>query len=169
MMSIKHVVKNKKMKLSEFKQQLVGMSTVSFQLPNGNLVPPHFHITEVGHTQRKFIDCGGKIRMENRINFQLWEADDFYHRLKTEKLIEIIDLAQKVLNLADDEIEMEYQGATIGKYTLAWNGLGFELRSTKTACLAEDQCGIPSQKDKREQVNLAPTKESICTPGGKCC
>ena len=36
------------MKLSEIKTILETVETVNFQLPNGNFVPEHFHVTEVG-------------------------------------------------------------------------------------------------------------------------
>jgi hypothetical protein len=57
-----------------------------FQLPDASRVPEHFHITEIGRIQRHFVDCGGTERMENRINFQLWVANDYDHRLSPEKL-----------------------------------------------------------------------------------
>jgi hypothetical protein len=157
------------MKLSEFKANLTGMTTVSFQLPNGSSVPAHYHITEVGHVQKRFIDCGGTTRLEDRICFQLWEAEDFDHRLQAEKLMKIIELSERTLNLPDEEIEVEYQGSTIGKYQLAWNGTSFELLSTTTACLAEDKCGIPPAKQKISLVELTPPTKSTCTPGGGCC
>jgi hypothetical protein len=157
------------MKLSEFKSNLTGMTTVSFQLPDGSTVPAHFHITEVGHVQKRFIDCGGTTRLEDRICFQLWEAEDFDHRLQAEKLMKIIELSERTLNLPDEEIEVEYQSATIGKYQLAFNGNSFELLTTQTACLAEDKCGIPPSKLKLNLVELSPYTKTTCTPGGGCC
>ena len=53
------------MKLSEFKSHLNQMETVQFVLPNGSLIPPHFHITEVGQIEKRFIDCGGVLRKES--------------------------------------------------------------------------------------------------------
>ena len=50
------------MKLSEIKNELKGLNIISFKLPNGDLVPNHFHVTEVGRVTKNFIDCGGKIR-----------------------------------------------------------------------------------------------------------
>ena len=70
------------MKLSEIKQELNTLDTVAFELPNGTLVPEHFHVTEVGLITKNFIDCGGKVRKETVVNFQLWDANDFEHRLK---------------------------------------------------------------------------------------
>ena len=46
------------MKLSDFKKHLKGKEKIAFQLPNGSLVPNHFHVTEVGAISKKFIDCG---------------------------------------------------------------------------------------------------------------
>ena len=31
-----------------------------FILPDGDQIPAHYHITEVGHVTKRFIDCGGK-------------------------------------------------------------------------------------------------------------
>ena len=70
------------MKLSEVKNQLSTLETVTFQLPNGTFVPEHFHVTEVGLVTKNFIDCGGTVRNETVVNFQLWDANDFEHRLK---------------------------------------------------------------------------------------
>jgi hypothetical protein len=69
------------MKLSEIKETLKSMSAVTFVLPNGSIVPQHFHVTEVGQITKHFIDCGGTVRDEKTANFQLWEANDFDHRL----------------------------------------------------------------------------------------
>ncbi len=53
------------MKLSEFKLYLKNVKKVEFQLPNGDYIPPHFHVTEVGLNSKKFIDCGSNIRNTN--------------------------------------------------------------------------------------------------------
>lgn len=128
------------MKLSEIKEILTTVEAVNFQLPNGNFVPEHFHVTEVGLITKNFIDCGGVVRNETVVNFQLWDANDFEHRLKPKKLIHIIELSEKVLGIKDFEIEVEYQDTTIGKYDLAFNGKDFLLLNKMTACLAQEQC-----------------------------
>ncbi len=155
------------MKLSEVKNRLSTAQDVSFELENGTPVPAHFHVTEVGIVSKHFIDCGGVVRTEQRANFQLWDANDFEHRLKPQKLLNIIALSEKVLGMEDLEVEVEYQAATIGKYHLDFNGTNFVLVSTQTACLASDSCGIPQEKLK---VNLASIAvENKCKPGGNCC
>lgn len=157
------------MKLSEVKQALTTMQNVVFQLEDGSTVPAHFHITEVGQVDKNFIDCGGTIRKEQKVSFQLWIAEDYDHQLKAEKLLHIIELSERLLTIQDAEVEVEYQQSTIGKYNLALDTVNnaFILTNTLTACLAEDACGIPVSKTK---VALSSLKEtSCCTPQSGCC
>jgi len=156
------------MKLSEIKKILATVDTVNFMLSDGSFVPEHFQVTEVGLVTKNFIDCGGTVRKETVVNFQLWNANDFEHRLKPQKLINIIELSEKVLGIPDHEIEVEYQSATIGKYDLNFNGTDFVLVNKQTACLAEDQCGIPKQKPKVKLSEWVAVN-SCCTPNSNCC
>ena len=160
------------MKLSEIKTYLSEVDEVNFRMPDGEYVPKHFHVTEVGEVRKNYIDCGGTIRIENKISIQLWKADDYDHRLQPKKFLDIIKLSENVLQVGDYEVEVEYQGATIGKYNLGFDGKDFWLLPTTTACLAPDKCGIP-QSDKKEKVQLSSitksAEESCCTPGGGCC
>lgn len=153
------------MTLEQIKQLLPGLEAVEFRLENGTAVPPHFHVTEVGALSKHFIDCGGTLRQERQISFQLWTAADHDHRLQAGKLLSIIRLAEEKLGLEDAEIEVEYQGETIGKYGLDFNGTHFILRNKQTACLAEDACGVPMQKKRVELSDLS----NSCTPGSGCC
>lgn len=59
------------MTLSEIKKHLKNLDTIAFILPDGSLVPSHFHVTEIGKTTKHFIDCGGTVRQEKKVNFQL--------------------------------------------------------------------------------------------------
>lgn len=154
------------MKLSEFKEILKGQDRIGFQLENGTIVPGHFHVTEVGKVHRHFIDCGGKEREETVINFQLWNADDYDHRLHPEKLMQIIDLSIDRLNLPDAEIEVEYQSGTIGKYGIDFQNGIFVLTNKQTACLALDACGVPEKKPK---IKISELQANSCAPGSGCC
>ncbi len=155
------------MKLSEVKKILTTLENVEFQLQNGTFVPAHFHVTEVGVITKNFIDCGGVIRNEKVVNFQLWNANDLEHRLKPNRLLSIIKLSEEKLGIEDFEIEVEYQIETIGKYDLGFNGKNFVLEAKITACLAQDACGIPIAE---QQLNFVQTKENnSCKPGGGCC
>lgn len=151
------------MKLSELKPILSRLKTVAFHLESGALVPDHFHVTEIGTIEKIFIDCGGNVRREKSINFQLWSADDLEHRLDAAKLLDIIRLSEERLGLPDGEIEVEYQSETIGKYALGFDSERFVLLNKRTACLAEEACGIPAPKPR---VNLNTIS---CAPGSGCC
>ena len=151
------------MYLSEIKKLLPTLTKVGFELENGTKVPEHYHVTELGVVTKNFIDCGGTVRTEKSANFQLWNANDFDHRLAPTKLLSIINLAEKVLQMEDVEIEIEYQGTTIEKYDLSFNGSHFILMAKHTACLASDKCGIP-----KEQL-ITNSQKATCTPSGGCC
>lgn len=155
------------MKLLEIKQHLQNLKTIAFELPNGDLVPAHFHVTEVGKISKHFIDCGGKVRKEDVINFQLWNENDHDHRLNPEKLLAIIEVSEKTLALENLDIEVEYQSETIGKYGLDFNGTNFVLTSTLTACLAEDQCGI--EPAKKPKIRFSEISGPSCDPNSGCC
>jgi len=153
------------MLISAFKQTLRELDTLKFQLPNGEFVPAHFHITEVGNITRNFIDCGGVQRQENKLNLQLWVASDTDHRLDPTNLLNILQLAEKQLGNSNIEVEVEYQQSTIGRYKLAFDGTIFELINTQTACLAPKQCGIPQEKPR---VRVTANGLS-CNPNSGCC
>lgn len=155
------------MKLSDLKKNLYEISHLNFVLPNGEFVPSHFHLTEAGLVTKNFIDCGGTVRSEKFISFQLWTADDFNHRLPPKKFSEIISAFEKMFGFEDLEVEVEYQSATIGRYGIEFKNGNFFLTNKFTDCLAKDGCGIPSQKEK---INLSDLQTNpCCTPGSKCC
>jgi hypothetical protein len=157
------------MKLSDIKSILPTLENVEFQLENGTFVPEHFHVTEVGMITKDFIDCGGVIRHEKAVNFQLWNANDYEHRLKPTKLLHIINLSEEKLKIEDLDIEVEYQNETIGRYDLEFNGKLFVLKAKTTACLAKGACGIPSQKQKISLTQLHTDTTNSCASNSGCC
>ncbi len=156
------------MKLSDFKKYLSISKTLNFVQANGDLVPAHFHITEIGIVTKNFVDCGGDVHVEKLVNIQIWVAQDFDHRLKPTDLLNIIDISKKIIDDEDLEIEVEYQTETIGKYSLKFENENFVLVTKHTDCLAKSNCGIPQPKQK-SALSTVGTKESGCTPGGTCC
>ena len=127
-------------------------------------------MTEVGKVTKHFIDCGGTVRTEEVANFQLWEANDYDHRLQPEKLISIIELSEKTLALPDLEIEVEYQMKdSIGKFGLEFDGSHFQLTSKLTDCLAKDNCGIPETQSQLKVGQWKTKATSCCTPDSNCC
>lgn len=157
------------MKLSTFKNYLNTVNEINFIEPNGTVVPKHFHITEAGMVTKHFIDCGGTVRQEKTVSFQLWVASDVAHRLEPQKLLKIIDIYEKQFGAEDLELEMEYQSDTVGKYGLDFSNGNFVLTSKQTDCLAKDNCGVPVEKQKLQLAELEISQASCCTPGGGCC
>jgi len=154
------------MTLEQIKNILPTLTNVKFQLENGTFVPEHFHVTEVGQITKNFIDCGGVVRTEKVVNFQLWNANDNEHRLKPAKLLSIIKLSEEKLGIEDAQIEVEYQTETIGKFDLAFEGDSFILKNKMTACLATDACGVPAEKEK---IKLSILTTPGCQPNSGCC
>ncbi len=81
----------------------------------------------------------------------------------------LIELSEKTLRLKGLEIEVEYQGETIGKYGMDFNGTNFQLTAKQTGCLAKDNCSISPQKVKHQLKELTSVTESACVPGSGCC
>ncbi|HEX4888150.1 MAG TPA: DUF6428 family protein [Luteibaculaceae bacterium] len=154
------------MLLSELKNHLAQAEQLLFEV-RGAAIPLHVHLTEVGVNRRSFIDCGGKVRHEERISMQLWFDSDTDHRLSADKFLRIVEMAEERLGLPDAPVEVEYQQETIGKFALEVRADGvFELMATQTACLAIDACVPAGVKAK---VQLADLQASACAPGSGCC
>jgi hypothetical protein len=142
-------------------------AAMHFLLPDGDMVPPHFHITEVGRVQKDFIDCGGTVRSSTTCLLQVWVASDTEHRLKANKLLAILNVAEPLLGQADLALEVEYEGQTISQFPITQSeitpaGLLFHLGSKHTACLAPDKCGIPLGEASSNDAG------SSCGPKGCC-
>lgn len=123
--------------------------SIDIMLPSGELVPAHFHITEVGRVQKDFIDCGGTTRRIVYATLQVWVANDHDHRLKSGKLADIINLSKNRINFMDGNlsVNIEYGENQASSYVLSEveitsNGILFVLDSNKTDCLAKDKCGV---------------------------
>lgn len=122
-------------------------SPLAIMLPSGEFVPDHFHVTEVGHVCKRFIDCGGTRRETASCAIQIWTADDVDHRLRADKLAGILEMAQPLLGPGDLSVELEYGAELAVPYALADvevapKGLLFVLAGRQTDCLARDKCGV---------------------------
>lgn len=138
------------MNVTEFKQHLLAHAdlALAFALPDGGFVPAHFHITEVGHVEKNFIDCGGTVRSVESCLLQTWVAEDTDHRLSAGKLASIFGRAGSVLPHEDLGVEVEYEDYVISQFpvtgALAQDGqLIFTLGLKHTDCLAKELC-LPS-------------------------
>ena len=90
-----------------------------FVLPNGKSIPASYHITEVGHVKKDFIDCGGTTRSVSACVLQAWvAANDEDHRLNAGKLASILQMAGKVLPDGEVPVELEYEAPIISQFTI---------------------------------------------------
>ena len=164
------------MKLQELKENLkkteLKLGTLAkvhpllLKLEDGTIIPPYYHITEMGVIVKHIVDCGGTLRTTNNITFQVWTADDFDHRITIEKLLGIIKKGEELIGAVNLEIEMEYQTNTIGRYSLSadpTDELTYILSPKKTNCLAPDKCGLT--QDRKPEANQSTTPQ--CGPS--CC
>ena len=141
---------------------------VSFVLPDGSEVPPHFHITEVGHSAKSFIDCGGKRHTTASCLLQIWIADDTDHRLKASKLLNIFDRADGLLPTTALTVEIEHEAPVLTQLPLTHCDLGtdslvFHTEFKHADCLAKDIC-LPDFS-----IPALPGQKSTCAPGTGCC
>lgn len=148
------------MKLSQFKNKLEQVVQLQFVLQNGQKVPSHFHITEVGMTTKQFTDCGNTFRIQKTATIQLWTSIDLDHRLDAKKVIAIINATDAMFEGEDLDVEIEFQQETVGKFGLEFIDNQFVLTNTKTDCLAKTSCGV---------VDKVKTKLSELTPNASCC
>jgi hypothetical protein len=118
-----------------------------FMLPDGRFVPAHYHVTEVGHVRKDFIDCGGTVRSHASCVLQVWVANDVEHRLTAGKLEAILGIAMPLLGSDELPVEVEFEAGLVSQYPIGRaeatpSGLLFELGTKHTACLAPETCGV---------------------------
>lgn len=126
-------------------------SAIRVVLPDGEVVPSHFHVTEVGRVQKDFIDCGGTKRRLLSGQLQLLVAGDFEHRLKPEKLLGIIEKSASILG--DDPLPLTIEHGQkvavvyeVSALELVDSTVELRLLDPLTGCLAPDSCGLPADE-----------------------
>jgi hypothetical protein len=155
-------------------------------LPNSEEVAPHFHITEVGHVTKSFMDCGGTRRKTESCLLQTWVHSDVDHRLETDKLAHILRIAGDVLPALDLPVEIEHEAGVVSQYpVVSGSSDGQTLTLTTdlkhTACLAMDLCCAPATAAENAMASTiaAPAKApsekprikagACCSPKNGCC
>lgn len=137
------------MKISQFAHLLETHPDKPFHLvlPGDNIVPASFHITEVGHVTKKFIDCGGKLHTAQSCQLQVWLGNDTDHRLYAGKMAGVLNLARAkgVLPGEDLDVEIEYEDTAISQYTVedftvSESAVVLSLAGKHTDCLAKGVC-----------------------------
>lgn len=141
---------------------------IIFATPDGSDVPAHFHITEVGHLAKSFIDCGGKRHTVGSCLLQVWIAEDTDHRLKASKLLAIFDRADGLLPSTELPVEIEHEAPVLTQLPITRcevldDVLRFHTGLKHTDCLAKELC-IPDFS-----LPPLPGQKNLCTPGSGCC
>ena len=135
---------------------------LTFILPDKTAIPAHFHITEVGHVRKDFIDCGGTLRSSSSCVLQAWvAANDEDHSLSAGKLGTILKLADRIFPSSDLSVEIEFEAPTISQFPIEsaeaeGDAVVFRLMTKHTDCLAKEQCGLESAS-------------SCCSAESGCC
>ena len=132
-----------------------------FVLPNGDCIPAHAHVTEVGHVARSFVDCGGLTGKEEKILLQTHVGDDADHRLRSDRFAKILELGNSVIPSADLDVAVEYDCCVVAQYPIAearpdGEHLNLILRRGRTQCRA---------RERRESETAA----DCCTTSAACC
>ena len=133
-----------------------------FVLPDGDIIPSHAHVTEVGHVVKNFIDCGGVTGKSETVLLQTHVGRDTDHRLKSGTLAKILKLGERVLPHDRLEVEVEYDCCVVAQYPVsevqpAGDHLDVVLGKRRTQCLAQ------------ERQKAAAATEPCCATASACC
>ncbi|MGI8430973.1 MAG: DUF6428 family protein [Chthoniobacterales bacterium] len=158
------------MKLSELKATLHSdpAALLRFTLPDGDQIPAHFHITEVGHVAKRFVDCGGTLHdTSETCLLQTYVANDTGHRLDAGTFAKILELGRQVLPHDDLEVEVEYDCCVVAQYPIATakavgETIELQLGEKHTDCLAKEKCGI-------DDGCCSPAEKTEAAGTGCCC
>lgn len=106
-------------------------------------------MTEVGRVQKTFLDCGGTLRELVTCQLQIWVGEDYDHRIETEKMASILELAKPYLPDESIPVEVEYENKVISQYTIqgaevSGDSVVLQLANKHTECLAPELCGLPA-------------------------
>src|SRR4029453_5825153 len=115
-----------------------------FVLPDGDYIPAHAHVTEVGHVVRTFIDCGGLTGKEEKALLQTHIGNDTDHRLRSDRFAKILELGNRVIPSADLDVDVEYDCCVVAQYPIAevapdGEHLNLILRRGRTQCRAQER------------------------------
>ena len=159
------------MKLSELKSLLAENADRHFRirLPDGDAIPLSFHVTEIGHVRKTFLDCGGTRRESETCQLQIWVGEDYEHRIETGKMAAILEKGKAVLPDDSVAVEIEYEDKVISQYTITGHEITDDaviltLANKHTECLAPELCGLPAIS----RLPALGEKASCCGPGKTC-
>lgn len=150
------------MKLHELKDALRNNPDLlpRFVLPDGDLIPAHAHLTEVGYSAKHSIDCGGVIGHHETVVLQMHVGTDLEHRLTSDRFARILDSSSRVVPHDNLEVEVEHDCCVVARYPVkkiapGWESVDVMLAKNKTQCLA--------------RVRAETAEASTCCGTAGCC
>jgi hypothetical protein len=135
--------------------------SLRFVLPDGNYIPAHAHVTEVGHVVRNFIDCGGLTGKEEKVLLQTHVGNDTDHRLRSDRFVKILQLGSRVIPSPDLDVDVEYDCCVVAQYPIAeatpdGEHLNLILQRGRTQCRARER-------------SEGETAAGCCAASAACC
>jgi hypothetical protein len=149
---------------------------LTWELPDQSQVPVHYHVTEVGVVQKRFVDCGGTVRTNETAILQLWVDSDIDHRLVANKLSGILSKADAKFAVSQLPIAIEYNMPWLTQMPivsgrLVGDRLWMKLEARSTDCLAKEVCCVGTdcctdESPSNDTILITPTLISIdsCPP-----
>src|SRR5437660_12191338 len=115
-----------------------------FVLPDGDYIPAHAHVTEVGYVVRNFIDCGGLTGMQEKVVLQTHVGTDADHRLRSDRFAKILHLGNRMFSDTDLDIDVEYDCCVVAQYPISearveGEHLNLILQRGRTQCRASER------------------------------
>ena len=131
-----------------------------FILPDGDYIPSHAHVTEVGYVVKSYIDCGAETGKEEKVLLQIHVGNDTKHRLRSDRFAKILDLGERVLPNDQLNIEVEYDCCVVAQYPIEEARVDGEyldllLTPGRTQCRARDR--------------QTSAKDACCGTAASCC
>jgi hypothetical protein len=119
-------------------------SFARFVLPDGEPIPAHAHVTEVGYVAKSFIDCEGVVGKSETALLQTHVGADMEHRLRSDRFARILQLGERVLPHNQLEVEVEYDCCVVAQYPIAavqpaGQHLDLVLGKRRTQCLGQER------------------------------
>jgi hypothetical protein len=153
------------MKLSDLRTALEKYPDTlpRFVLPDGDFIPAHAHVTEVGHVSKIFIDCGGVLGKSEMVLLQTHVGRDTEHRLKSDRFARILELGARVVPHDQLEVQVEYDCCVVAQYPVlevkpADEHLDVVLGRRQTQCLAQER-----------RKAAAANANTCCETAAACC
>jgi hypothetical protein len=150
-------------KLSELRSVLAEHPATfpRFLLPNGDQIPAHAHITEVGHAVKKFIDCGGLTGKEESVVLQTHVGEDVDHRLRSDRFARILALGEHVLPHDGLDVEVEYDCCVVAQYPIT------EIRPTGERL--DVILGRKATQCRARERSKTASPQTCCATATACC